>query len=285
MAARAATTFLHLLTEEISGAFLTHSTNEVSRWFHWSNSAGMTFIIEVDCKDRFNNIKPSGVQSHLKEASEWLFKWSCRRMNGLVAKAWIGPDVQTPPNSDTSPIPNCPMLFILKWTVTILSGRWGTCGTATVASPWGVPFRPWICTAYGGFTSTATASALGFLQVSPKGFAWWDGPYGQVSLCEFRDNILIATEFPNDPSTPIVQDVIDILRRCFGLHVLCNCMSQPGNPCAHSCRNTACTTLSFGLVRREGGIGLVYLHPSTLSQSWSIKGGPPPLITRVTQST
>ena len=121
--------------------------------------------------------------------------------------------------------------------------------------------------------------SLGFLRVSLEGFAWWDGPYGRVSLCQFRDNILIATDFPDDPSTPIVQEVCVILRQCWGLHVFCNCMSQPGDPCMLSCHDTACTALGFDLVRGEGGTGLVYLHPSALSQFWSLNSPPPPLIT------
>ena len=45
---------------------------------------------------------------------------------------------------------------------------------------------------------------LGNRTVSP-GIPMWEVPYGRVALCQFRDNILVATDGPRDACAPVIN--------------------------------------------------------------------------------
>ena len=77
---------------------------------------------------------------------------------------------------------------------------------------------------WGVYTNRTLLRQLGSLKVSEGRWAYWESSAGIVSLCQFRDNILIASTFPDTPATPIVQQVCDVLSACWNLHVLCDCM-------------------------------------------------------------
>ena len=74
VAARATTTFLRLLADEVPGNFMVHSVNQVAEWFHWLPSIQCMWLAELDCKDQFNHVPPSKVQEHLRASSAWLAK-------------------------------------------------------------------------------------------------------------------------------------------------------------------------------------------------------------------
>ena len=73
-AARANTTFLRLLSRDLSMSFVAHDITAVSKWYDWLDSVGCTFLSEVDCKDQFYNVHPIDIHNHLSEGSEWLSK-------------------------------------------------------------------------------------------------------------------------------------------------------------------------------------------------------------------
>ena len=83
IAARAMTTFLKLVAEETPGNFMVHSVNRVADWFHWLPSVGRSYIVELDCKDQFNHVPPSCVESHMTESSKWLAKRRRWRMKDI----------------------------------------------------------------------------------------------------------------------------------------------------------------------------------------------------------
>ena len=76
VAARATTTFLRLIAEEVPGNFMVHSVNQVAEWFHWLPSIQFTWLgwHELDRKDQFNHVPPSKVQEHRTASSAWLAK-------------------------------------------------------------------------------------------------------------------------------------------------------------------------------------------------------------------
>ena len=100
VAARATTTFLRLLAEEVPGNFMVHSVNLVAEWFHWLPSIQCTWLTELDCKDQFNYVPPSKVQEHLTASSAWLAKkrrwrmtetcWSIHRDSKKLERAGRG---------------------------------------------------------------------------------------------------------------------------------------------------------------------------------------------------
>ena len=81
VAARATTTFLRLLADEVPRNFMVHSVYQVAEWFHWLPSIQCTWITELDCKDQFNHLPPSKVQEHLTVhapipcSSRWRHCW------------------------------------------------------------------------------------------------------------------------------------------------------------------------------------------------------------------
>ena len=96
---------------------------------------------------------------------------------------------------------------------------------------------------WGVYNNRHLFRQLGTLHIFESGFPFWDTPHGIITLCHFRDNILFASTYKDSPSTPIIQTVCDILRTSWNLHVLCDCMSNPGHPCLHACHKPA-TALS-----------------------------------------
>ena len=125
------------------------------------------------------------------------------------------------------------------------------------------------------YTNRQLLRRLGSLTVSEAGFPYWESPQGITALCQFRDNILIATTTPDTEAHPIIAIVCNLLGEAWGLDVLCECMSGPGDACKHSYHSASTTALGFDMIRGETGKGLAYLHPSALSSTWSLKSAPP----------
>ena len=84
-----------------------------------------------------------------------------------------------------------------------------TCGNA-------YPLRSAICNQAERDSSSLT--------VSEAGFPYWESPQGINALCQFRDNILIATTNPDTTSHPIVSTVCSLLGEAWNPDVLCECM-------------------------------------------------------------
>ena len=70
---------------------------------------------------------------------------------------------------------------------------------------------------WGVYTFTGKFRDLGDPRISDAGFVYWVTPWGHLTLCQFQDNILMATSFPNYPSIRIVQRVCKILNQCWDL--------------------------------------------------------------------
>ena len=64
----------------------------------------------------------------------------------------------------------------------------------------------------GGLYTPPPVPHPGIPQCVVRGFRTVE--YGQVTLCQFCDNVLIATDFAGSPETPIVQTVCDMLHQC-----------------------------------------------------------------------
>ena len=116
---------------------------------------------------------------------------------------------------------------------------------------------------------------LGALHIFESGFPFWETPHGIITLCQFRDNILVASTYKDSPSTPIIQTVCNILRSSWNQHVLCDCMSNPGDPCLHACHKRATMALGYALVCHHSGMGVAYLQPIALDSASNLKLGPP----------
>ena len=124
---------------------------------------------------------------------------------------------------------------------------------------------------WGVYTNGAQFRDLGDLQITDAGFIYWDTPWGALTLCRFRDNILMATSFADSPSIGIVARVCRLLHRCWNLRVRCPCDTQ----CTHSCLQPSTTAMGFCMVCSKGDKHTAYAHPSSLDGGWDLKMGPP----------
>ena len=95
--------------------------------------------------------------------------------------------------------------------------------------------------------------------------------------------MLVASSNPNSPKTRLIETLRDILQRCWGFRVLCECATPTSDACTYVCHGTSVHAVGYYvgyyLVRGSGGEGSAYTHPpsedSALNSSWSIKLGPP----------
>ena len=114
----------------------------------------------------------------------------------------------------------------------------------------------------------------GTLKIAEQGFIYWENARGKVSLQQFRDNILVASTYPDSPETALVHKVRGIPQQAWGLRVLCNCCTSDSDVCRFKCHNTYTQAVGFCLVRGRNGRGSAYTHPSTLDSLWGLKVGP-----------
>ena len=116
---------------------------------------------------------------------------------------------------------------------------------------------------------------LGTLKIAKQGFIYWENARGKISHQQFRDHILIASTYPNNPDTALVHTVRGILQQAWGPRVLCDYCTSDSDACRFKCHNTYTQTVGFCLVRGHNGRGSVYTHPSALDPVWNLKLGPP----------
>ena len=92
--------------------------------------------------------------------------------------------------------------------------------------------------------------------------------HGVVSLCQFRDYIVLASTYP--PEVQLVRTVCHILEECWGLRVVCHCDST----CTTQCLKPTVQAMGYGLQRARDGRGTAHLQ-SSLTDTCNRKLGPP----------
>ena len=104
----------------------------------------------------------------------------------------------------------------------------------------------------------------GELHISDTGYV--DSSQGNVwfSLCQFRDNVLIACNLPPAADTPLAQVICDTLSEMGDLQVLCACLDAGKSECTGQCFTQ--TTHALGICMSVGGgVGISSTHPSALT--------------------
>ena len=76
---------------------------------------------------------------------------------------------------------------------------------------------------------------LGALTVSPEGIPLWSGQWGRVAMCQFRDNILVATGCPRARQAALIETIRTILKTAWCLEVECDCISPQQATCTAQC--------------------------------------------------
>ena len=113
------------------------------------------------------------------------------------------------------------------------------------------------------------------LHFTDSGFPYRENSLGRVTMCQFRDNILVASSYPDCAHTKLIRNICYFLRKAWNLSVLCECRSA-NLPGEGSCHTSCVTAMGFCMVRGPHGMGLAYIHPNALGPSWDLKQAPPP---------
>ena len=220
-AARAFTLFLRLLVEEITASFLVLKIVDLQPWVGGLCDWECSVIGEADCSGQFNNIHPLSVMKDFREAIKWLAQrkrwnathliWSIHQDNKTLDRIGVGTTSRFIhlPHTD---LKNLVHFSLLTDTFTHASGQlWSR--TATI--PMGGPFNAQsahLRSAWGAQKQTDLMRRLGTLTFSPRGHPLWTTPRGnQVSLAQFRDNVLVGARVPTAPRE--MQHVCNILSR------------------------------------------------------------------------
>ena len=69
-------------------------------------------------------------------------------------------------------------------------------------------------TKWGVYQGRHRFRALGKLNISDEGLVFWTNEHRTVSMCQFRDNILLAFTYPDSPQPRLVHTTCQILQQC-----------------------------------------------------------------------
>ena len=266
------TRFLCYLGDEVPCNFLVHSVKDVSRWWHALRELNITHITEVDCKDQFNKILPHVVLSHMADASQWLAKrctrrakelvWSIQREHKQLDRAGQGaPGKVWYLNHDQ-------LEEVLRFEMidNIYLRACGKVWGRTHCIPMGGSFSAQsadLHSCWGAYKGRRLLRSLGELCFTELGFPFWRSTEGVMTKCQFRDNILLTSSYPDSEGVHLIQTVCELLGKAWDLKGLCDC--QPDSPtCQFTCHKPQTTAIGFCLARGPGGEGLAYLHPNAL---------------------
>ena len=111
---------------------------------------------------------------------------------------------------------------------------------------------------------------LGSLIVSKAGFPYWVGKH-TVAMVQFRDNILLATDAPPSEYAELVELVRGILEEAWGLHVVCDCVTDTQLTCTRACCSAVFKAMGVVMVWSECGLGMAFIEPSSVTPQWQLK--------------
>ena len=101
---------------------------------------------------------------------------------------------------------------------------------------------------WAAYTGRGKFRGLGRLEVSAEGWPVWHGMWGHASMCQFRDNILLATDAAPSDRAIVVQAVRQVLKVCWNLEVDCDCMTKELRICTGSCCNNVTKVVGVVMV-------------------------------------
>ena len=109
--------------------------------------------------------------------------------------------------------------------------------------------------------------SLGQLIVYDAGYPFWVGKW-TVALCQFRDNILLASDAPQDEWGEVVELVRGVLQKAWGLLVVCECIGLDVSQWQGECRGQVCKAMGMVSVKDESGEGMSFTEPAALTAQW-----------------
>ena len=280
-AARAYTCFLKHLITEIPNRFQVLKVNDVASWMEWVNQQGMKLVTELDCKEPFNKIQPGWVDKHMSEGIPFLTKrrrWRKAEVTWSVHHSFFALDrLGMGTNKQFRYITHQERTRYVSFELQKNNKCWAV----------GQPWSRGKCIPTGGCFSAQSADLhsiwaaykgrrefrrLGALTVSPEGYIYWLGKW-KVAMCQFRDNILIASDADPCDCKELVGLVKSVLEKTWGLPVECACADKQGM-CQGTCLGLVIRCMGFCIALGAGGGGLNHIQPAALTDDWSLRLGP-----------
>ena len=125
---------------------------------------------------------------------------------------------------------------------------------------------------WSGYTGRSIFRRLGALNISAEGYVFWVGTW-TIALCQFRDNVLLATDARPDDCIAVVSLVRRVLEEAWGLPVECACADQQGD-CSGSCLQRVVRCMGLCIAMGGEGGGICHVQPAALKDDWSLRLGP-----------
>ena len=228
------TRFLKYLSDEIPCNILVHCVKDVSRWYRALTELGITHTSEVDCKDLFDKIPPHTVVDHMQQASQWLTKcrhWRAKELILLVYKEHKQLDRAgqgAPGKFWHMQHQELQEVLNMEMSENIHLQACGSVWAHTHCIPMGGSFSAQsadLHSSWALYEGRKLLRSLGDLHFTSRGFPYWVNDKGGVSLCQFRDNSLVAYSYPDSAHERLIHRVCNILGRAWNLRILCECQS------------------------------------------------------------
>ena len=244
LAARSFTCMLRLLQTEITHNFQCADIKQVAGWFRFISQKGALSLTEMDCKKQFDNIQPRAVLKSFKEASNWIYKkrrWRQVNLQWSVSKESAKLDrTGQATNTRFWCITHDLLSRLLKFELTENSmlQAVGTLWKREGSIPMGGPFSAQSADLHTPWRVKRAGKKLrnwGELNISDEGYIYWQRGPLWFSLCQFRDNILFASNHRPGAHTSIIQTVTETLSSVLDLEVLCPCTDGGKDCCVGNC--------------------------------------------------
>ena len=258
--ARAYTCVLKHLINAIPNSFQVLKVNGVASWLGWVNQQGMKSVAALACKEQFNKIRPGWVDKHMSEGIQFLIK--CRRW-WMAEVTWSihhsfsaldGPGMGT--NKQFRYIAHQELSKYISFELHKSNKCWavGQLWSRDKCIPMGGSFSAQsvhLHSIWAAYTGRQEVCRLGALTVSPEGCIYWLGKW-KVTMCHFRDNILVASDADPSICKELVGLIKSVLQKIWGLHVECACADQQGM-CQGTCLGPLIRCMGFSIALRVLG--------------------------------
>ena len=171
------------------------------------------------------------------------------------------------------------LFAIVEQELTRNNGCWGAVRvwTRTNCIPMGGAFSAQgadLHSVWAAYVGRKCFRQLGRLEITTAGWPLWHTPLGRVTLCQFRDNILIATDTSPHLRAQMVERVRAVLKNCWNLEVECGCISKEIRSCTGQCCGSVTKAVGVVMILSDNR-ATAFAEPAALTPDWNLRLGPP----------
>ena len=248
---------------------------------------GLHTITELDCKEQFNFVQPTDVQDHVVRASAWLRSKRRWRMSEVVLSVHHMHSTLDRAGKASAYgfryITHGQLCSIVQHELSKSNACWaaGNVWVRTNCIPMGGPFSAQgadVHSLWQLYQHRHLLRSLGSLTVSLQGFPLWEGRWGRVAMCQFRDNILLATDCPVANHAALVEHIRHVLKTAWNVEVECDCIGPRQKQCTGNCCAPVRKAVGVVMAVQPPGEGCAFVEPAALKPDWSLRMQAPPLL-------